>query len=62
MQVTNEMTEWLNDRSDKLETQGGLIFVNFMNEFNVDKGQAKDLMRTWDAQRRDIPMDKTRKF
>ena len=62
MQPTDKMTKWLNERSDKLEAEGGMIFINFMSEFNIDKELAKELMRAWDAKRRNIPMDKTRKF
>ena len=61
MQVTDEMKEWLNERSHRLDQEGGLIFANFLNEFDLDKDSAKELIRTWDAERRGIPMDKTKK-
>ena len=62
MQLTNEMREWLNGKADKMETEGGIIFADFIEKFGAERDQARSLIHYWDAERRDIPMDKTRKF
>ena len=62
MQLTDEMREWLNERADKMSTEGGIIFTDFIEKFSADRNQARSLIHHWDAERRGIPMDKTRKF
>ena len=71
MQLTDEMREWLNARSEDVSRNGNALFVDFMQEFGLDnpihnptkaKLGAKMLIRVWDAERRGIPMDKSRKF
>jgi len=71
MQLTDEMREWLNARSEDVSRNGSALFVDFMREFGLDNPAhnpkqarlgAKMLIRVWDAERRGIPMDKSRKF
>jgi hypothetical protein len=56
------MREWLNGKADKMETEGGIIFADFIEKFGAERDQARSLIHYWDAERRNIPMDKTRKF
>lgn len=62
MQLTDEMREWLNERSDKMLKEGNIVFAAFKEKFNTSHSQARSLIHYWDAERRGIPMDKTRKF
>ncbi|MAF25634.1 hypothetical protein CL634_08710 [bacterium] len=71
MQLTDEMREWLNARSEDVSKNGSALFLNFMKEFKLNdlardpkqaKLGAKMLIRVWDAEKRGIPMSKTRKL
>ena len=71
MQLTDEMREWLDARSEDVSRNGSALFLSFMEEFGLNnpinnpmsaKLGAKMLIRVWDAERRGIPMDKSRKF
>ena len=62
MHLSSKMENWLSEREHKIERDGNFIFFQFSKQFSLTKGEARQLIHSWDAKRRGIPEGKSRKF
>ncbi|MAH50836.1 hypothetical protein CMI37_33780 [Candidatus Pacearchaeota archaeon] len=62
MHLTDEVKEWLDEKRANMKKDSWTIFPQFMEKFNLNKNEARDLIHCWDAEKRGIPEGKSRKF